>query len=177
MPIVKQCGRCGKTFEDTWNKSTMCSLACRLWSRVAIGKPDECWPWTLSKADKGYGQIMVRTNGQRRPLGTHRVAWEVTHGSIPDGLWVLHSCDNPPCCNPSHMRLGTNADNVADMIARKRRTVVNYARGDRHGSHTQPEKWARGAAHWTAKAKLARLGNADTIPPQVAPAPPADPAQ
>lgn len=76
-----------------------------------------CWPWTdLRRMRKGYGSF--ETNGTT--IGAHRYAWELTNGPIPDGLWVLHRCDNPPCCNPSHLFLGTNSDNVADRKAKGR---------------------------------------------------------
>lgn len=65
---------------------------------------------------KGYGQI-----GDGRCLRyTHRVAWELVNGPIPDGMHVCHHCDNPPCCNVDHLFLGTDADNNADMIAKGR---------------------------------------------------------
>lgn len=47
-------------------------------------------------------------------IGTHVAAWEATHGPVPKGLWVLHHCDNPICCNPGHLFLGTAADNTQD---------------------------------------------------------------
>ncbi len=57
----------------------------------------------------------------------HRAAWEYTRGPVPAGLFVLHRCDNPPCCNPAHLFLGTQADNMADMQAKGRQ-----AKGERH---------------------------------------------
>jgi uncharacterized protein YerC len=90
----------------------------RFWSKVAAGAPDECWEWQRSRKDDGYGQFKV-TAGQS-PQRASRVAWMLTHGSIPDGLFVLHRCDNPPCCNPAHLFLGTSADNHADMTAKGR---------------------------------------------------------
>jgi len=55
-----------------------------------------------------------------RVVAAHRFAWGMEHGSIPEGLHILHRCDNPPCCNPPHLYLGTNADNVADRVSRGR---------------------------------------------------------
>lgn len=72
--------------------------------------------------------------------GSHRVAWTISHGPIPDGLWVLHRCDNPPCCNPAHLFLGTVSDNNKDMCAK-----------GRHGSKTNPEAMPRGTRHGLAK--------------------------
>jgi hypothetical protein len=64
----------------------------------------------------GYGSIYADGRLQK----AHRVVWQVEHGPIPDGLHVLHQCDNPPCCNPAHLFLGTHADNMADKIAKGR---------------------------------------------------------
>lgn len=72
-----------------------------------------CWVWRLSKCGSGnaYGQVSKFCG--RRYLA-HRLAWELTNGPIPDGLQVLHKCDNPPCGNPDHLFLGTQADNCRD---------------------------------------------------------------
>lgn len=91
-------------------------FAARFWSHVAIGAADECWPWMLSLGSKGYGQ--VRQGG--RIVRAHRVAWELTNGPVPDGLWVLHSCDNRPCCNTAHHFLGDHDANMADMMSKGR---------------------------------------------------------
>ncbi|MCH8043014.1 MAG: HNH endonuclease [Planctomycetes bacterium] len=62
-------------------------------------------------------------------LRTHRLAWEFANGRpVPQGLQVLHDCDNPPCCNPSHLFLGTNADNNADMMSKGRNRVSRGSR-------------------------------------------------
>src|SRR4051794_14535196 len=95
-----------------------CSPAERFWSKVDIRGPEDCWPWTASKLPRGYGQIYH--SGLRRPVAAQRMAWELTRGAIPPGLGVLHSCDNPPCVNPAHLWIGTDADNHADMVAKGR---------------------------------------------------------
>ncbi|MFB9187253.1 HNH endonuclease signature motif containing protein [Dactylosporangium sucinum] len=65
--------------------------------------------------------MSVRRSGKVKLLLAHRVAWEVANGQpIPDGLQVLHSCDNPPCCNPAHLSIGTQAENMQQMVARGR---------------------------------------------------------
>ena len=88
----------------------------RFWLLAARGGEDECWPWT-GCATHGHGQ--VRWGG--RTEYAHRVAWSLANGPIPDGEQVLHSCDNPPCVNPRHLFLGSQLDNVADMMAKGRR--------------------------------------------------------
>src|SRR3990167_4061840 len=94
----------------------------RFWSKVdRSGGPDACWPWLKGRMYYGYGLFFIRKGkGKVINKSAHRSAWELTHGAIPKGLFVLHSCDNPPCCNPSHLRLGTQADNIKDCIERGR---------------------------------------------------------
>lgn len=64
-------------------------------------------------------------------LKAHRVSWEIHYGPIPEGAVVMHSCDNPPCCNPSHLRLGTQRENLADM-REKSRGVTTHFTGERN---------------------------------------------
>ncbi len=86
----------------------------RFWSKV--NKSDECWVWTRARNPKGYGWFGFR---QRLQLA-HRVSWMLAFGDIPEGLDVLHSCDNPPCVRPEHLFLGTHGDNNADRHAKGR---------------------------------------------------------
>lgn len=80
------------------------------------GGADACWPWTGARNACGYGSL----NRQGKTLSAHRVAYERSFGIIPDGLHVLHRCDNPPCCNPDHLYAGTHADNMRDKSERGR---------------------------------------------------------
>jgi hypothetical protein len=87
------------------------------------GGPEACHEWQQTSRDKnGYGILSWRENGKSVTRRAHRFGWELLHGPIEDGLGVLHTCDNPPCQNPSHWFLGTNADNMADMKAKGRGT-------------------------------------------------------
>lgn len=98
----------------------------RFWSYVDIKGPDECWEWTRSRWPFGHGSCGATIFGERR---AHRIAWVLTNGPVPDGLDILHSCDNPPCCNPNHLRPGTHAENMRDMSVRGR---SNGPRGITH---------------------------------------------
>ena len=97
------------------------------WSKVARTTPDACWPWAAGRIPNGYGAF---AQGGRNH-GAHRIAYMLTNGPIPEGLCVLHRCDNRPCCNPAHLFLGTLGDNNTDR-ARKHRGVY----GDEHPSAT-----------------------------------------
>lgn len=76
-----------------------------------------CWIWTASGFSKNYGKVSVKG----KTVGAHRVAWELGVGPIPNGLYVLHHCDNPPCVNyTQHLFLGTHTDNMRDAAAKGR---------------------------------------------------------
>jgi len=88
----------------------------RFWDHVDIKSQEECWEWKSSLDGKKYGQFAINQKQYR----SHRISWELTCGKIPNGLCVLHKCDNSKCVNPSHLFLGTQKDNIQDM-ARKGR--------------------------------------------------------
>ena len=89
---------------------------------------DECFEWQGARTNKGYGQ--VRNAGKR--VYVHRLVWSLVNGPIPDGLHVLHRCDNPPCVNPEHLWVGTNLDNARDCAEKGRQ---NIQRGEASGRH------------------------------------------
>ncbi len=95
------------------------SIPERFWPKVDRRSPDECWPWLGTHADRGYGRFGL--SDPRRNVPAHRLAGELYYGeTMSPELNALHSCDNPPCCNPHHIRPGTQAENMADAIARGR---------------------------------------------------------
>lgn len=84
--------------------------------QMHVDRSGECWIWTGTTNELGYGLIHV---GQRR-VRVHRVSWEIANGPIPEGLCVCHRCDNPRCVRPDHLFLGTQADNLRDMCSKGR---------------------------------------------------------
>ena len=107
------------------------SLKRRLYARVAVD--GDCIVFMGCKADGQYGHIRESDGGKM--ILAHRAAWMIHAGEIPDGLRVLHTCDNPPCINMEHLFIGTQRDNVHDMINKGR--AVN-PRGDKNGSRLHP---------------------------------------
>jgi hypothetical protein len=91
-------------------------LAVKLMRYVQVGNENECWPFVGTTDAKGYG--MVQYDGSMR--GAHRASYIVHKGQIPEGMLIMHSCDNPPCCNPKHLSLGTKKSNYDDMINKGR---------------------------------------------------------
>ena len=92
----------------------------RFWNKV--NKSDGCWLWDASTKGNGYGQF--RIDGKTK--WAHRVAYELAVGDIPDGMHVMHLCDNPLCCRPDHLAVGTRKQNMEDMVKKSRQS---------HGGH------------------------------------------
>lgn len=109
------------------------TLAERLWPRVRV-VDSGCWEWTGSRDNTGYGTLGI---GGGRFSRAHRVAWLLSHLILPQGAMVCHHCDNPPCCNPDHLFLGSTFDNSRDMVAKGR------ARGRFRSTSTVAERLER----------------------------------
>ncbi len=95
----------------------------RFWNKV--DKSRECWEWTASKTRDGYGRFRFH----EKTVGAHRMAWALSKGEIPSHVSVLHRCDNKICVNPSHLFLGTQADNIRDRCEKGRSAI-----GENQGS-------------------------------------------
>lgn len=106
----------------------------RFWGKVDKQKSNtfyngtRCWEWSAALFPTGYGAIRIAGKLHY----AHRIAYELAYGDISNGLLVLHHCDNPPCCNSSHLFLGTNQDNIDDMVRKRRQPKVN---GELNGRH------------------------------------------
>jgi hypothetical protein len=154
---------CGLIFEITPSQAAQgrgkyCGSACyhtdkvrplaeRFWEKVDTSG-EGCWLWTAAKLPWGYGAFIGL--GERR---AHRVAWVLTHGPIPAGVQLRHKvCDNPPCCRPSHMKLGTNNENRQDSVEKGR-----HARGENSGWGLHPERQTKGEASHHAKLTEAQV--------------------
>jgi hypothetical protein len=92
------------------------STAADFWARVETGPANRCWPFKGAIVRGGYGCLSF----QRTRIMAHRLAWTLTHGPIPSGMVICHHCDNPPCCNPGHLFIGTIKDNNVDMGLKRR---------------------------------------------------------
>ncbi len=90
----------------------------RFWAKVQIGGPTDCWPWSGARtippvgATEGYGYIWIV--GNKTSARAHRIAFAYAYGDFDERLLVCHRCDNPPCCNATHLFLGTRGDNTRD---------------------------------------------------------------
>jgi HNH endonuclease len=157
----KNCELCGKRFSTADKRTRHCSRVCgglsilgsleeRFLANLGRTTKDGCILWDGSLDFRGYGSI-----GNRGTKKAHRVAWELFVGPIPDGMCVLHKCDNPRCVAPAHLFLGTHADNVADTVAKNR-----HSRGEKNGhakfTASDVKKIRKLAAMGVSYAQLAR---------------------
>ena len=115
-----------------------------------LEKQGDCWIWTASTRNKGYGAIAWKDpdTGKMIQERAHRLSYRLFVGENPSNLYVLHKCDNPACCNPDHLFLGTKADNNKDMVEKGR-----HVPGGTHCGHHYPNgNWKHGLDHHNVKA-------------------------
>ena len=105
------------------------------WFWKKVMKSESCWAWTAYRDRHGYGYFCVQSGW---PEHAHRVAWRLTYGNIPEGVYVLHKCDTPSCVRPDHLFLGTQADNMRDAKEKGR-----TCRGEDHPGHRLTEQQAQ----------------------------------
>ena len=108
------------------------------WAKVDRSRNDGCWLWSGCRNPSGYGRVRI----QDHVWYTHRIAVIFSGTMIPEDRMVLHRCDNPPCCNPDHLFLGTRLENMADCKKKER-----FARGEKSGARKHPECVPRGESN------------------------------
>jgi hypothetical protein len=101
----------------------------RFWAKIQVLEENECWLWTGAKSSKGYGRFKVKG----KLLAPHRIIYTLFNKNELMDLFVCHSCDNPPCCNPSHLFAGTNSENMKDCFQKGRITMPIYRGGRKKG--------------------------------------------
>ena len=132
LPAIRDLKPNGRLVRRFWSKTTR---------RAVNSRKRDCWEWQGSKDEKGYGHYWLPGVGN---VAAHRVALALALGRwSPSSLMVLHSCDNPSCVNPAHLREGTAAENQEDILKRGRHA------SQRDGRQPEPRKWRRpGTDHW-----------------------------
>lgn len=110
----------------------------RFWDNVQVGPENECWPWRGATAGIGYGCTYAHLGERTAQIGAHRIAYLLARDELRQELYVCHSCDNPPCCNPRHLWQGAHKENTADMVAKGR-----HGFGAKNGQAKLTEKQAR----------------------------------
>ncbi len=102
------------------------------WEKVDVRGPDDCWEWTKARYHDGYGMLNIRPPFKKSTMRAHVFSLILASGEDAGDRFALHSCDNPPCCNPAHLRWGNQKANIADMDSRgrARRPIT---RGMQHG--------------------------------------------
>lgn len=147
-PIIllpRQLARGGGKYcsQQCYHHRTGETIASRFWSSVL--KTDTCWLWQGKITGRGYGRFALGDTGK---FQAHRFAYELTYGPILPGLFCLHHCDVRTCVRPDHLFLGTQGDNMRDMVQKQRHGSVIHPervpRGEMHPRRLHPEQFVRG---------------------------------
>lgn len=128
---VKSKGMCKLHYQRSWRTGSATVSRPRLhlpieqkfWLYVDKNSDSECWNWTGFKDKDGYGKIRIGNTNR----GAHRISWALHFGDMPEGVSVLHNCNNPSCVNPSHLRSGDHNENMIDRL-----NAGNYPVNERH---------------------------------------------
>lgn len=115
----------------------------RFRKKIDIDTPDGCWLWTGMLKENGYGIVTL----SKKRYYAHRISWELHCGPIPEKMCVLHKCDHPACVRPDHLFLGTRADNMQDMIQKRRERHDENVRGESHYRARFTEEQVRSIRH------------------------------
>lgn len=149
-----------KNQPDAGGRLWWSSLKDRLLIRRTINPETNCWEWTGSKTKDGYGRMHTESG----PRFVHRVAYEIFVGPIPEGMKVLHACDNPCCLNPEHLRVGTVRDNITDMTRKGRAAWMNDKPYSNNSTGIMGVSFRNGryVARFKCNGKNAHIGQFDT---------------
>ena len=114
-----------QSLKHNWNCKKCCPKPSippeiRFWKQVNKNGPNGCWIWNGARDPFGHGKLRFKQEGQWGMIKAHRLSWILHNGPIPDNMFVCHHCYNPPCCNPSHLFVGTPQDNTRDAIRKDR---------------------------------------------------------
>ncbi len=133
----------------------------RFWANIQT--TESCWIWVGTRACRGYGAISI----DRKRWRAHRLSWAIHNGTIPDGLYICHRCDNPPCVNPEHLFAGTQKDNIADCVRKGRfsRSIGERTRNNRRRRGFHRTK-AIGHDHYNSKLTLENVLEIRSTPPK-----------
>lgn len=139
-----------KEYEAIQNEDVKASLVRRLNEKLLLNEDNGCLEWTAKAVhNAGYGKIS--STREIGPLRAHRLVWVLVNGEIPENLVVMHSCDNPRCCNIEHLSLGTRKDNMDDKMMKGRGTAPPIHFGDNHPLRKNSELVSRGSSNGNSK--------------------------